>query len=43
VSRQAVNALETGKHLPSLDLAFRLAALFEREVEAVFDNPYRIR
>ena len=40
VSRQAVNALETEKHDPSLDLAYRIAALFERPVEAVFDNPH---
>ena len=40
VSRQAVNALETGKHLPSLDLAFRLAATFELKVEEIFENPY---
>jgi putative transcriptional regulator len=41
VSRQAVNALETGKHSPSLDLAYRIAALFGCEVEAIFSNPYR--
>ncbi|MDP1873830.1 helix-turn-helix transcriptional regulator [Phenylobacterium sp.] len=41
VSRQAVNALETGKHDPSLDLAFRIAALFDLAVEAVFENPHR--
>ena len=40
VSRQAVNALETEKHDPSLDLAYRIAALFERAVEAVFENPH---
>ncbi len=40
VSRQAVNALETEKHDPSLDLAYRIAALFDRPVEAVFDNPH---
>ena len=40
VSRQAVNALETEKHDPSLDLAYRIAALFERAVENVFDNPH---
>ena len=37
VSRQAINAIETGKHDPSLELAFRLAALFELRVEEVFD------
>lgn len=40
VSRQAVNALETEKHDPSLDLAYRIAALFARPVEEVFENPY---
>jgi putative transcriptional regulator len=40
VSRQAVNALETEKHDPSLDLAYRIAALFGRSVEEVFDNPH---
>ena len=40
VSRQAINALETEKHDPSLDLAFRAAALFGLPVEAVFDNPH---
>jgi putative transcriptional regulator len=37
VSRQAVNAIETEKHDPGLELAFRIAALFELPVEAVFD------
>ena len=37
VSRQAVNAIETGKHDPSLELAFRLAALFDLRIEEVFD------
>jgi putative transcriptional regulator len=41
VSRQAVNALESGKHDPSLDLAFRIAALFNQAVEDVFENPHR--
>lgn len=41
VSRQAVNALESGKHDPSLDLAFRIAALFDQAVEDVFENPHR--
>ena len=40
VSRQAINAIETGKHGPSLDLAFRIAAVFDEAVEALFDNPY---
>jgi putative transcriptional regulator len=41
VSRQAVNALETEKHSPSLVLAFRIAALFELPVEEIFENAYR--
>ena len=41
VSRQAIIAIEADQHDPSLDLAFKLAALFETEVEAIFDNPYR--
>ncbi|MCA1324770.1 helix-turn-helix transcriptional regulator [Herbaspirillum sp. alder98] len=40
VSRQAVNALEVEKHDPSLDLAYRISALFERRVEEIFENPY---
>lgn len=40
VSRQAVNALETDKHDPSLDLAYRIAAVFGRQVEQIFDNPH---
>lgn len=40
VSRQAINALETEKHDPSLDLAYRLAAQFGLAVEDVFDNPH---
>ncbi len=40
VSRQAVNALETEKHDPSLDLAYRIAGLFKRPVEDVFENPH---
>ena len=40
VSRQAVNALETERHDPSLDLAYRIAALFGQPVEDIFTNPY---
>lgn len=40
VSRQAVNAVETEKHDPSLDLAFRISALFKRHVEDIFENPH---
>jgi len=38
VSRQAVNAIETGKYDPSLPLAFKLARLFERPIEEIFDD-----
>ena len=38
VSRQAINAIETGKHDPSLPLAFRLARLFGMTIEEVFDD-----
>jgi putative transcriptional regulator len=38
VSRQSVNAIETGKYDPSLPLAFRIARLFERTIEDVFDD-----
>ena len=36
VSRQTVNALETGKYDPSLELAFRIAKLFRVRIEDVF-------
>ena len=36
VSRQTVNALETGKYDPSLPLAFRIARLFGTRIEDVF-------
>lgn len=38
VSRQSVNALETGKFDPSLPLAFRIARLFGKRIEDVFDD-----
>lgn len=38
VSRQSVNAIETGKYDPSLPLAFRIAGLFELPIEAIFSN-----
>jgi putative transcriptional regulator len=37
VSRQAINAVETGKHDPSLTLAFALAGAFDLRIEEVFD------
>ncbi len=36
VSRQTVNAIETGKYDPSLPLAFRIARLFGRPIESIF-------
>jgi Predicted transcriptional regulators len=38
ISRQSVNAIETGRFDPSLPLAFRIARLFGVPVEAVFDD-----
>ena len=38
VSRQAVNAIETGKYDPSLPLAFKLARLFGVRIEEIFDD-----
>jgi len=36
VSRQTVNAIETGKYDPSLPLAFKIAALFRQRIEEIF-------
>ena len=41
VSRQSVNAIETGKYDPSLPLAFRIAELFELAIEDIFVSPSR--
>ncbi len=38
VSRQTVNALETGRYDPSLPLAFKIARVFERPIEAIFSD-----
>jgi len=38
VSRQSVNAIETGKFDPSLTLAFRLSRLFEMPIEEMFSD-----
>ena len=38
VSRQAVNAIETGKYDPSLPLAFKIARLFDRPIEEIFSD-----
>jgi putative transcriptional regulator len=37
VSRQTVNAIETGKYDPSLPLAFRLAKVFRQPIEFLFE------
>ena len=39
VSRQSVNAIETGKYDPSLPLAFRIAELFALPIEDIFTSP----
>ena len=36
VSRQTINAIETGKYDPSLPLAFRIAAVFNTTIETIF-------
>ncbi len=36
VSRQTVNAIETGKYDPSLPLAFKIAELFQMKIEEIF-------
>ena len=41
VSRQSVNAIETGKYDPSLPLAFRIAELFQLAIEEIFLSPSR--
>ena len=38
VSRQSVNAIETGKYDPSLPLAFRIARLFGKGIEEIFEE-----
>ncbi|WP_339694224.1 helix-turn-helix transcriptional regulator [uncultured Parasphingorhabdus sp.] len=38
VSRQSVNAIETGKYDPSLPLAFKIADLFEMAIEEIFQH-----
>jgi putative transcriptional regulator len=39
VSRQSVNAIETGKYDPSLTMVFRMSDLFDLPVEMIFYNP----
>ena len=41
VSRQAVNAIETGKYDPSLPLAFKLSRLFSVPIEEIFDDGHK--
>jgi putative transcriptional regulator len=36
ISRQSINAIETGKYDPSLPLAFRIAKLFSQPIEQIF-------
>ena len=43
VSRQSVNAIETGRYDPSLPLAFRIAEMFGLSIEEVFESPSRRR
>ena len=38
VSRQSVNAIETGKYDPSLPLAFKIARIFEASIETIFED-----
>lgn len=38
VSRQSINAIETGKYDPSLPLAFKIAHLFGQPIEAIFHD-----
>ncbi|WP_415403340.1 helix-turn-helix transcriptional regulator [Tateyamaria sp. SN3-11] len=38
VSRQTINAIEAGRYDPSLPLAFKIARLFERSIEDIFDD-----
>lgn len=38
VSRQSINAIETGKYDPSLPLAFKIAKIFGLPIEAIFDD-----
>lgn len=42
VSRQTINAIETGRYDPSLPLAFKIAAIFDDRIESLFfpgDDP----
>ncbi len=37
VSRQSINAIETGKYDPSLPLAFKIAAMFDQPIDDIFE------
>jgi putative transcriptional regulator len=39
VTRQTVNAIELGKYSPSLEAAFKIAAVFDKPLESVFHYP----
>jgi putative transcriptional regulator len=43
VSRQTVNAVETGRYEPSLSLAFAIGALFELPIENIFQGHHQMR
>jgi putative transcriptional regulator len=42
VSRQTINAIETGRYLPSLPLAFAIARFFDRPIEEIFHVDDRV-
>jgi putative transcriptional regulator len=42
VSRQTINAIETGRYLPSLPLAFSIARLFGRLIEEIFHDDHHV-
>lgn len=42
VSRQTINAIETGRYLPSLPLAFAMARFFGRRIEEIFNDDGRV-
>ncbi|HTY93795.1 MAG TPA: helix-turn-helix transcriptional regulator [Steroidobacteraceae bacterium] len=43
VSRQTINAVETGRYEPSLSLAFAIAGLFARPIESIFQGQREMR
>jgi len=42
VSRQTINAIETGRYLPSLPLAFAIARFFDRRIEEMFHDDHHV-